>query len=68
MKAVGFHKTEANPLLVKWFKELSLEQDSRVFLSLCGKTLDIAWLLSIAAEIRRLTSMEDTHVIHIRIT
>ncbi len=43
---IGFHKTEANPLLVKHFKELSLEEDSRVFLPLCGKTLDIAWLLS----------------------
>ena len=46
MKDIAFHQTEANPLLVKRFKELSLEQGSRVFLPLCGKTLDIAWLLS----------------------
>ena len=46
MKHIGFHQTQANPLLVKWFKELSLEQGSRVFVPLCGKTLDIAWLLS----------------------
>lgn len=43
---IGFHKTEINPLLVKHFKELSLKEDSGVFLPLCGKTLDIAWLLS----------------------
>ena len=43
---IGFHKNEANPMLVKHFKELSLEKGSRVFLPLCGKTLDIAWLLS----------------------
>lgn len=43
---IGFHESEANPLLVKYFKELSLVEGSRVFLPLCGKTLDIAWLLS----------------------
>ncbi|MBX3346767.1 MAG: thiopurine S-methyltransferase [Nitrospira sp.] len=43
---IGFHKSEANPLLVKYLGELSLPKDSRVFLPLCGKTLDIGWLLS----------------------
>src|SRR5690606_14666706 len=28
------------------FKELSIAKGSRVFVPLCGKTLDIAWLLS----------------------
>lgn len=43
---IGFHKSEPNPLLVKYFKELSLVKGSRVFLPLCGKSLDISWLLS----------------------
>ena len=43
---IAFHKSEANPLLVKYFKQLSLVNGSRVFLPLCGKTLDIPWLLS----------------------
>lgn len=43
---IGFHESKANPLLVAHFKELSLAKDSRVFVPLCGKTLDIAWLLS----------------------
>jgi thiopurine S-methyltransferase len=43
---LGFHRSEANPLLVNHFQALALAQDSRVFLPLCGKTLDIAWLLS----------------------
>ena len=43
---IAFHKSEANPLLVEYFKELSLIKDSRIFLPLCGKTLDIAWLLA----------------------
>jgi thiopurine S-methyltransferase len=43
---IAFHESEANPLLIKYFKELSLAKGSRVFLPLCGKTLDIPWLLS----------------------
>ena len=43
---IGFHNNEANPLLVKYFNHLSLVEGDRVFLPLCGKTRDIAWLLA----------------------
>lgn len=43
---IGFHQSEVNPLLIAHFKELSLAQGSRVFVPLCGKTLDIGWLLA----------------------
>lgn len=43
---IGFHLPEANPLLIKHFSTLQLQQHSRVFLPLCGKTMDIHWLLS----------------------
>jgi len=43
---IGFHEPEANPLLVRHFQALSLPKGRRVFVPLCGKTLDIAWLLS----------------------
>lgn len=43
---IGFHKSDANPLLVKYFNELALEKGSRIFVPLCGKTRDIPWLLS----------------------
>lgn len=43
---IHFHESEANPLLVKHFSALLLAEGSRVFLPLCGKTLDIAWLLT----------------------
>lgn len=43
---IAFHKSETNPALVNHFGTLSLANNSRVFLPLCGKTLDIAWLLS----------------------
>lgn len=42
----GFHVETANPLLVDHYPELSLAEHSRVFIPLCGKTLDIGWLLS----------------------
>ncbi len=43
---IGFHKNEANPLLVNHFELFALAKDSRVFVPLCGKTLDIAWLMA----------------------
>ncbi len=43
---IGFHLADANTLLVKHFKSLALPAGSRIFIPLCGKTLDIAWLLS----------------------
>lgn len=38
---IGFHEGAVNPLLVKHFSALGLERGDRVFLPLCGKTLDI---------------------------
>ena len=43
---IGFHESEPNPLLVRHFPTLSLANDARIFVPLCGKTLDIGWLLS----------------------
>jgi len=43
---IFFHGHAANPLLVEYFKRLALPKGSRVFLPLCGKTLDIHWLLA----------------------
>ena len=43
---IGFHNSDANPLLVKHFSALGLAAGSRLFLPLCGKTLDIHWLLA----------------------
>lgn len=43
---IGFHRSDVNPLLREHFHLLELPQGSRIFLPLCGKTLDIGWLLS----------------------
>ncbi len=43
---IGFHESETNPLLIHHFEKLMTAAGSRVFLPLCGKTRDIAWLLA----------------------
>jgi thiopurine S-methyltransferase len=41
---IGWHESKVNPLLVQHFNELALAKGSRIFVPLCGKTLDISWL------------------------
>jgi thiopurine S-methyltransferase len=43
---LGFHESQANPLLVAHSDALGLSQGSRVFVPLCGRTLDVDWLLA----------------------
>ncbi|AXR60742.1 thiopurine S-methyltransferase [Leptospira mayottensis] len=43
---IAFHESKVNPLLVENIDKLSLAENGRIFLPLCGKTLDISWLLS----------------------
>lgn len=43
---IGFHLPEANPLLINNFSALGLNNGDRVFVPLCGKTIDIHWLLN----------------------
>lgn len=43
---LGFHEPEANPALIDFIDRLVLADGGRVFVPLCGKTLDIGWLLS----------------------
>lgn len=44
-REIGFHEKEVNVLLAAHFERLALGPGGRVFLPLCGKTRDIAWLL-----------------------
>lgn len=43
---IGFHQSEANAFLIEHFEKLNLAKGDRVFLPLCGKTRDFAWLLA----------------------
>ncbi len=42
---LGWHQPQAHPMLVRRLPEFAPPAGSRVFLPLCGKTLDIGWLL-----------------------
>lgn len=43
---IGFHLSAVNRLLEAYFQALELQPGQRVFIPLCGKTLDIHWLLA----------------------
>lgn len=42
---IGFHLENVNELLLRNFNKLGLKKNSRVFIPLCGKTVDIKWLI-----------------------
>ena len=45
-KEIGFHQDEYNPLLMEHFSKLGVPEKGRVFVPLCGKTLDMSWFVS----------------------
>ncbi|MEP3246462.1 MAG: thiopurine S-methyltransferase [Sneathiella sp.] len=49
--SIAFHEGEANSLLVQYFEKLSVKTGSRIFVPLCGKTRDIAWLMSLGYQV-----------------
>jgi thiopurine S-methyltransferase len=42
----GWHERAVNPLLIAHFPSLHVRPGGRVFVPLCGKSLDLGWLLS----------------------
>jgi thiopurine S-methyltransferase len=47
----GFHQKLVNPLLVRFWPSIGLAPGSRVFVPLCGKSLDMVWLLAQGYEV-----------------
>lgn len=45
-KELGFNQSEVNPFLRKHFSRLNLKKGNTVFVPLCGKSIDMLWLLS----------------------
>src|ERR1700687_2202839 len=41
---IGFHQAQADKHLTRHWREINLAQGSRVFVPLCGKSLDLLWL------------------------
>lgn len=42
---IGFHQTKPHALLIKHFHDLALPKNSRVFVPLCGASIDMFWLI-----------------------
>ena len=41
---IGFHLKEVNPYLIRFSDQLLDQNSDKVFVPLCGKTLDLCWL------------------------
>jgi len=41
---IGFHQSAVHPFLARWWPQLGLHADARVYVPLCGKSLDMVWL------------------------
>ncbi|MDF1645835.1 MAG: thiopurine S-methyltransferase [Legionellaceae bacterium] len=42
---IGFNQSKPHPLLIKYFDTLNLALGARIFVPLCGKSIDMLWLL-----------------------
>ncbi|NGN97359.1 thiopurine S-methyltransferase [Grimontia sp. S25] len=43
---IGFHLSDTNPLLVKYWPLLHPQREEAVFVPMCGKSIDLSWLAS----------------------
>jgi thiopurine S-methyltransferase len=41
---IGFHQSSPHPFLERWWPSLRLPPGSRIYVPLCGKSLDMVWL------------------------
>ena len=51
-REIGFHREDVNPFLSRFLPQLKLTQGDTVFLPLCGKTRDIAYLLAQGLQVK----------------
>lgn len=56
---IDFHQIEINPLLQTYWPALKLPDNAHVFVPLCGKSLDMGWLL---AQGHRITGVETSPI------
>jgi thiopurine S-methyltransferase len=55
---IGFHQAEYNPWLVKYWDTLELPDASGVFVPMCGKSLDMRWLVERGHPVRGVELIE----------
>ena len=41
---IGFHQSTVHPFLARWWPTLGVPATARVYVPLCGRSLDMAWL------------------------
>jgi thiopurine S-methyltransferase len=47
----AFHQQVVNPLLIRFWTSLELKKPSRIFVPLCGKSLDLIWVMQQGNEV-----------------
>jgi thiopurine S-methyltransferase len=48
---IDFHQEAVNPLLIRFWDSFSLKRESRIFVPMCGKSLDLLWLVNQGHEV-----------------
>jgi thiopurine S-methyltransferase len=48
---IEFHQDAVNPLLIRFWDSFSLKRKSRIFVPMCGKSLDLLWLVDQGHEV-----------------
>ena len=48
---IGFHRTDTNPLLARYWSTLGITRGTGVFVPLCGKSLDMRYLESLGHQV-----------------
>jgi len=43
-RQIGFHQSSPHPFLERWWPTLAVARGTRVYVPLCGKSLDMVWL------------------------
>ena len=51
LQQIGFHQADINPFLVRHWQQLNLPQGSKVFVPLCGKSLDMEFIAAQGHEV-----------------
>ena len=51
MQQIGFHQPQVNPFLMRFWSELNLAPMSKIFVPLCGKSLDMCYLAGLGHQV-----------------
>ncbi|SFV71894.1 Thiopurine S-methyltransferase [hydrothermal vent metagenome] len=58
-KEIGFNQSEANPFMIKHFASLNLKKGDSILVPLCGKSIDMLWLLAQGYKVRGIELSEE---------